>query len=470
MKKLFIFLVAIFVFVSCNKENATPNPEKISNLTIFFVNDQHGQIDNFSKVKYIIDAEKTNTNVVTVCAGDMFSGNPIVDNYPEKGYPMIDVMNKVGFDITIFGNHEFDYGEANLKNRMEQADFDWLCANIDMGNTGIPEPFEYKSMSVGDVKLTFLGLVETNGKPDDIIPATHPWKVQNYTFKRAENVVSNYANVKESENSDLYIALSHLGDKGDSQLATQFPYFDLIIGGHSHSKTNTVVNNIPVFQAGSYLNYLGKIEITVKERKVESYDYTLIDLNTYTEYDTELKTIIDEYNDLPYFAEVIGYSSINHDKSQVGCFVSDALRIKMNADVTFQNTGGVRSNLNEGDITKREIFEIFPFNNGTIVYDMSVSEIKAFLIGSSSGFYFSGIQIEQIGSEIQISDINGTLHGDNTILSVGVVDYIPAVYDSYFPTSGNVQSLTGAETVVSYLESIDNPVNYENCNRYFRYQ
>ncbi|GAI48906.1 unnamed protein product, partial [marine sediment metagenome] len=61
---------------------------------------------------------------------------------------MIDVMNKAGFDISVLGNHEFDYGEVNLKNRVEQADFDWVCANIDMGSTGIPEPFDYKTISI----------------------------------------------------------------------------------------------------------------------------------------------------------------------------------------------------------------------------------------------------------------------------------------------------------------------------------
>ena len=102
----------MFSYVSCSKDNGK-NKDKsdetiTKNLTIFFVNDQHGQLDNFSKIKYIIDKEKQETNVIVACSGDMFSGNPVVDNYPEKGYPMIDVMNKVGFDITVFGNHEFD--------------------------------------------------------------------------------------------------------------------------------------------------------------------------------------------------------------------------------------------------------------------------------------------------------------------------------------------------------------------------
>ncbi len=474
--RLIILLLIILSVSGCKKDpGKTINEDPTKNLTIFFVNDQHGQIDNFAKIKHIVDAERLKTNVIVACSGDMFSGNPVVDNYPEKGYPMIDIMNKVGFDITALGNHEFDYGEVNLKSIMEQADFYWVCANVNMGSTGVPEPFEYKTVTVDNLKVTFLGLIETDGKQDAIIPSAHPWKVQNFTFNRPEYVIYKYSNVKEQENSDLFIALSHLGYSkssglGDYQLAGQFPYFDLIIGGHSHSQTNTTVNNIPIFQAGGNLNYLGEIDITVKAKKIETIKWNLIDLNNYPEYDAVLKADIDHYNGISDLNEVIGYSQIDHDQSKVGCFMVDAMRLKMNVDVSFQNPGGVRSGLNKGDITKKEIYEISPFNNGTIIYNMTVTEIKNFLMGSRAGFYYSGIKIQQNGSNIQISDLSDHVIPDNTILSVGVIDYIPAVYDTYFPSSGNIQSLSDAETIISYLIEINSQVNYSNCNNYFKYQ
>ena len=127
MKKAFIFLLAVFIIVSCSKDPDNGiNPEK--NLTIFFVNDQHGQLENFSKIKHIVDQEKQEGNVIVACSGDIFSGNPVVDNFEAKGFPIIDAMNQVSFDISVLGNHEFDYGEQVLKDRMEQANFDWVCA------------------------------------------------------------------------------------------------------------------------------------------------------------------------------------------------------------------------------------------------------------------------------------------------------------------------------------------------------
>ena len=478
MKKSFISLLTVVLLITgCSKKdenNIVLSKEK--NLTIFFINDQHGQLDNFSKIKHIIDLEKSKKNVITVCSGDMFSGNPVVDNHPKKGFPMIDIMNRVGFDVSVIGNHEFDYGESILTDRMNQASFDWVCANVDMKNSNIPAPSKYKTISTEDLKVTFLGLVETNGSDTKTIPSTHPWRVKNLTFQRPENVIGQYADIKSQESSDLYIALTHIGfnggnnSLGDTQIAEQYPYFDLIIGGHSHQKINTTINNIPIFQSGANLNGLGKIELTIKDKTVQAVNYELIDLNAYSEYDSDLKVIIDDYNDLPYLNEVIGYSHLHHNKPQVGCFYTDALKGAMNVDVTFQNTGGVRSILNKGDITNREIFEISPFNNSTVIFEMQVSEIKNFLIGSRSGFYFSGIKIEQIGNSILIKDLNNNIITDDTILSIGTNDYIPAVYENYFPSNGKVQLLTAAETVISYLKNNNNQVNYPNCNHYFRYQ
>lgn len=473
---LLITYLVLLSLVSCtkDKDNIVPKPPTTKEVTIFIVNDVHAHIDNYSKVKYIIDKEREKTNVIVTSAGDNFSGNPIVDNYPEKGFPIIDIMNKVGFNLSAIGNHEFDYGESNLKNMMEKSKFKWICANVDMSNSIIPQSPAYTTISVGDLKVTFLGLIETDGKEDAIIPSTHPWRVKNLIFEHPEDVVSKYSNIKKQEGSDLYIALTHIGLSkgggrlGDFQLAEQFPYFDIIIGGHSHSKADEVVNGIPIFQAGSYLKNLGKISLKVKDKKIESIEYELIDLSSRTDYDSDLKDLIDGYNDSPYFSKKVGFSHLDHNKYQVGCFTSEALRADLNVDLTFQNTGGIRANLDYGDIIRKEIFSILPFNNPMMVYEMSVSEIKTFLIGSGSGFYYAGVKFEKIGDDIQVKDLDGNIIADETVLSVGVNDYVAAVFDSYF-NNGIVKQQTDADTVISYLENINDQVNFPNSDNYFRY-
>ncbi|MBE7648424.1 bifunctional metallophosphatase/5'-nucleotidase [Tenacibaculum finnmarkense] len=477
-----ILLVSTLLSCSSNgiknnelSENNDLNEGVEKKVTIFFVNDQHAHLDNFAKIKYLIDKEKETKNVIVACSGDMFSGSPVVDNYKDdQGFPMIDVMNKVGFDVSVLGNHEFDYGEATLKKRIEQANFNWVCANVDMLNSGVPQPNEFYTVSKNDIKITFLGLVETNGKKNGTIPSTHPWKVKKMKFERPETVVNKYKDVKKSEDSDLFIALTHLGhtssrNLGDVQLANKFPYFDLIIGGHSHQEINTKENGIPIYQSGSYLKNLGKIELSVKNKSIISSKYTLINLEEVLEYDQELKSVIDTYNNVPELEEVIGNSLINHQRNQVGCLYADALKATMNVTVSFQNTGGIRSSLNQGAITKRDIYTIEPFNNGTVKYEMTIGQIKNFLIESKSGFYYSGIQIKKIGRVIEIRDELGNLLDYNTVVSVGLNDYIPAVYDNLFPEYGDVQNLSAASSIISYIKNTNPQVNYPNCGNYFRY-
>ncbi len=469
---LTIFLFSFFV-LACSKDENTSSPIPQNNtkeLTIFHINDQHGKLDNFSKIKYIIDQEKELTNVMVVCGGDIFSGNPVVDNHNEKGFPMIDLMNKVGFDISTIGNHEFDYGEVILKDRFQQSNFEWICANVNMNTTGIPEPNEYKTITKNNVKVTFLGLVETNGKENAIIPSTHPWRVQNLTFQKYTSVINNYAQIKETEDSDLYIALTHLGENTDVSIANNYSYFDAIIGGHSHSKTNTSVNNIPIFQAGSNLNYLGKIKLKIKNKNIESLSYDLINLTTYSNYDSSLKSIIDTYNEDANLDEVIGYANAYHSTSQVGYFYTDALRNEMNVDLTFQNSGGIRASLNEGNILKSEIYSIDPFNNGSVTYTMTVAEIKNFLKNSGSGFYYSGGTIEQQGADIVIKNDTQEILSDNFNLKIGLNDYIPAVYDSYFTQTPTFLPYTTAEAIINYLDNNSSPINFTNYNNYFKFE
>lgn len=461
------FLQVIILFFGCSTNN--PQQEASQNLTIFFVNDVHGQLDNFAKVKHIVDQERQETNVILACSGDVFSGNPVVDNYTEKGFPMIDVMNQTGFDVATIGNHEFDYGIEILKERIEQSDFEWICANLDSGNSVLPQPPAYTTITSGDLKVTFLGLVETNGKRNAFIPSTHPWKVRDLEFSWAQNVVPDFINTKNDEEADLFVALSHLGAMDDFELARNNYFFDLIIGGHSHSYIDTTINNVPVFQVGSYLNHLGKITMSVKNQSLENVDFSWIDLDEYPERDAELQAAIDAYMNWPELNEVIGFSAFDHSGYQVGCFYTDALRLQLNVDFSFQNSGGVRSGLKQGDITKRNIYEIDPFNNGMMIYEMTVAEVKEFLKGSGSGFYYSGGYISKNGTEVIIRDMNDNLIPDYYVLEIGINDYIPAVHEVYFPKNGEVQSFTTAETIINYLENNNDEVNYPQCYHYFRY-
>jgi len=195
----------------------------------------------------------------------------------------------------------------------------------------------------------------------------------------------------------------------------------------------------------------------------------LINLDNYNEYDQDLKEVIDTYNSNANLDEVIGYSEAFHSKAGVGSFYTDILRQEMKVDLSFQNPGGIRNTLDEGDILKHEIYSIDPFNNGSVIYTMTVKEIKDFLKGSKSAVHYSGIEIEQENQYINIYKNNQEL-SDETTLTIGVNDYIPAIYDTYFTQNPIELPYTTAEGIINYLNNNSEPINYSQINRYFQYQ
>jgi len=475
---LIISLITILfslLFISCE---SLRKQSKDTDLTIFFINDNHSQIDNFSKINSIIDDAEKNGNVILASSGDIFSGNPIVDYYSEKGYPVIDLMNRIGFDVMTLGNHEFDYGQEVLQDRIDQAEFEIICANMISESPLLEQTPAAVTISAGGLNISFVGVIETNGKPGAVIPSTHPNKLNDLTFTDAKDILDDYSAYKDDENSDLLILLSHLGHyyegavTSDYSVAHDFPFFDAIIGGHSHSIEDTTINGVHIYQAGAYLNYLGKISLKIKDRKIVSEDFELIDLEEYQEKDEELHTLIETYNSNPAFSEVIGINDIHLTRNRtVGCFYTNALRGYLNTDLSFQNPGGIRSDLDVGDISIMEIYRIDPFNNGLLKYEITVHDIKAFLEGTGEGFYYSGAIIEHDPvSGIIIRDQQGNIHSDDQVLSIAINDYIPAVYEEYFPEPVNMYDLTTADAMIQYVRNLAEPLSYDSCSRYFRYE
>ena len=124
MKKYFTILFFILSLSLFSQKDTTI-------ITVLHLNDLHAKINRFPQLKHVVDSlRNVKTEVILVSAGDLFSGNPIVDKYKEKGWPMIDLMNDLQFDLTAIGNHEFDYGQNVLNDRMKQAHFPFICANI----------------------------------------------------------------------------------------------------------------------------------------------------------------------------------------------------------------------------------------------------------------------------------------------------------------------------------------------------
>lgn len=468
-KYLFGTFLFLLILVSCSdnaEENPSPNAEG-EKINIFFVNDMHGQLENFAKIKHIVDQAKAETPSILVSAGDLFSGSPYVDQYAEPGFPMIDIMNKTGFDVSVLGNHEFDYGLEELQERIDESQFGWVCANVDASGTALNQPDAYTTVEVGGIRVTFLGLVETYGREGVVAPAAHPWRMRGLTFQDHKDVVDQYANLKADENADAFIALTHLGTIRDIILANSNSFLDGIIGGHSNDINVNYFNDIPVVMAGANLAYLGKLELTVNNKEVVASNVSMISLSAYQEKDEVLEEAISAYLDNPAFDTVVGVSETEMDElGEVGCFFTTALKERLDVDMAIQNLGGLRNPIDQGEITALEIYQLDPFNNQSVIYELTVSEFKRFLVENNGEMAFSGIDLSFTGANYEFRDETGTLLDDSATIRLGMNDFIPALYDNFFSYEAtDIKDVTTAETLIEYLDIIQNTVNFEGCER-----
>ncbi|MDX1760671.1 MAG: metallophosphoesterase [Christiangramia sp.] len=463
-------LLALLVFLnSCStdetKKATDPVPsDSPESIVIYTINDVHGKINNFAKVKAIIDEEKeTESQVFFVAGGDLFSGNPIVDYHPEKGFPVIDLMNRSGIDVSALGNHEFDYGQDILNTRMEQAEFPFLCANVQNATGSLDAPKGQVNIEKDGFEIAFIGVVETNSPGD--IPSTHPKKVSGLDFYEGLDAVSEYRENEGVKNADLVVALTHYGSWGDEKILQNNDFVDLVIGGHNHAIYNREVNGRHMVQSGSNLEYLTKLSLEVMAGEVVGYNYELISLENETEEDAELAKLIADYNNQPEFFEEIGTSLQDHDRGETGCFYTDALRSVTGADLIFQNYGGIRAGLDYGSITPFDVYTIDPFGNGFDTFTMSIRELKDFLNSEDApSLAYSGLDITRENGQLHFYDSEGNELEDDESLVLGLNDYISNVYPEFFGSPLKTYEKTTAEYLIDYLEQYQSVIDYEGCN------
>jgi 5'-nucleotidase/UDP-sugar diphosphatase len=436
-------------------------------VVIFSINDPHGSIDNFPRLKTLIENERAlNNKVFFVSAGDIFSGNPIVDYHPNKGYPIIDLLNDCDLDISVIGNHEFDYGQDVLNARIEQADFPFICDNVYGASGALNNINGYELITKDNFSIAFVGVVET-GSPG-LHPLTHPKKIEGLSFSEGLESFPKYKNLKTEQNADLFVALTHYGHNKDKQILENYPFVDLVIGGHTDREYGYFHENGYMIMSGSYLNKVSKTTLTVTNKVITDFQFELIDLSdTLLPMDTAMKIKVDNYNNQPEFYQVIGNAETHHDKSEVGCLYTDALRNVTGADFVIQNMGGIRADLDQGDITPYDIYAIDPFGNGLDTFQMTVTQLRNFLNEYPSSFSYSTLLeiYKDQNQNYQFKD-NGELLGDNDIVDFCLNDYISNVYSEYFPTSYYTYELTTADYIIEYIR--DNHlgnINYQDCFR-----
>ncbi|MDR0385349.1 MAG: bifunctional metallophosphatase/5'-nucleotidase [Prevotellaceae bacterium] len=451
-----ILILALF-FAGCGKD---------AEIIILCTNDMHGSIDNFPKLSaYYKKLKAENPNTFLFSCGDLFSGNPLVDQYPEKGYPIVDIMNKTGYCLSSIGNHEFDYGQEVLNKRIEQAEFQFICANIKYGEQAKLNPVEpFRIFNINGVIMSVLGLIEVGSSGR---PSTHPDNVKGLKFVSPVKTAGEYSFLG---GGSIFILLSHTGVEPDVNIAEKYPEIDVILGGHSHTKINNgmIKNGVLITQASSKLEYAGETRISVKKGRIISKTNRLVDLNKLEEEDPEVRKLVDSYKAADAGNKVIGMAKSKiSGKKKLGALMTDALIEMLDLDIAFLNSGGIRiSSIPKGDITLNTVYALDPFGNDVVKIIMSYDEIEKFLLKNQT-IHVAGINcvITSKGKKksVKIMDRDGEALDKSKKYAVGMNSYIYATYKFAHKDAGISMNVNTADILIKYIEA-KQTVDYGNVS------
>ena len=424
MKKLLslLLVLCLVLSLSCTAFAAGAEKPLDGKTVILHSNDVHGAIDLYAAMAALkADYEAQGAEVILADAGDYSQGTVYVS--VNKGADAVTMMNATGYDVVTLGNHEFDYGYAQLAENMKAAKFQVLCADV-LGADGKTIFDANTIIEKGGVKIGFFGLDTPEAQTK-----ANPKLIQGLKFLAGADgkelydcAAAQVADLK-AKGADLVVCLAHLGVDESSEPYTSYDLvknvqgIDFIIDGHSHTVMTAGPNGEAIQSTGTAFANIGVITIdnaTKKivgnelkgiwhKEKVEGKDVTVVDYKTRDEkVAAAAKAIIDPIDKA--YGEKFAVSKVtlngakapdgNRDsETNLGDLITDAMLWKVLADaeitvakenvVAITNGGGIRASIGVGDVTKKDINTVLPFGNTLAVVYVKGSELLEALEAST---------------------------------------------------------------------------------------
>lgn len=429
-------------------------------VVILHTNDTHSQIDpddsdglgGIVRRKAVIDSVRgAEDNVLLVDAGDFVQGTLYFNLY--RGEVEQKLMNELGYDIRILGNHEFDNGIDALADVIADSEAEMIATNYDLSESPLARTFRpYTIKEYGDRRIGFIGI---NLQPRGMITEGNYDGVVYSDAVKSANAAAWW--LKHIEKVDAVVAVTHIGydpsmPPGDKMLAGASEDIDVIIGGHSHdlispdategnvSKVrNALGREVTVTQAGKGGKYVGEVVLDFDDDTLTT-DYSVIRIDSRLDGRRDPK--IDEII-RPYRAGVdslmrvkVGRSAVELPKGSVPLvnFAADFILERGKAmadsvDFAIINKGGLRRSFPKGDITEGMVITMMPFYNYINVIDISGKDLKeAFdVMAADGGNGVSGnvaVRYDKSRGDAYDITVDGRQLEPDRIYRVATIDYL----------------------------------------------
>lgn len=472
------FILAILFSVSCAEQ-----PRQI---TLLYTNDIHAHflpapalrdkppLGGFVALDYYVKQQRGLVpNSLLLDAGDLMTGNLICDmDYKgAEGGILIEMMNMIGYDGRVFGNHDCDKQIGNLRRMNELANFPTICANFKdtLGRDFTQEQYHIYNINgvrVGVIGLTYYPMAGM-ANPTSLMGfnSLDPIETANKLIQQIDSL------------TDIIVLLTHIGIENDRELARNTKGADVIIGGHSHTRLDTaeVINGVLIVQAGSYARYLGRLDLTVADDSVINHEDTLIALTANDlQPNPRLQAIVDSFAveidakfAIPIGTLINDWKAGSGPESNVGSWLAEAIRARTDADIGIVNSGGIRRDIPAGPITLRDIYEMLPFDNYVTSFTCTGADLLKIFGGEveneTGSANHGALQISGAKYTFRVKDgkteiievlIGGKKLNQSKSYKVTTIDYVILNKDKYLHFEP--QNILGTETLMSdmIIESI----------------
>ena len=412
---------------------------------IIHTNDTHGYYDEsygtstvsvlgFTAVAALKDDyESRGATVFLVDAGDAFQGTAAT--LITHGSSSVDVLNAMGYDLMVPGNHEFDYGKDRYLGYAAQLNFPTLCANIIVEETGDYLCDPYKVVERDGYTIGFFGLATPDTVTSVIAGATDGLEFTDPVVA-AENMVKTLS----SMDVDAVVCVGHIGvDRSSSitsdSICASVEGIDVFIDGHSHTvmtggkvadgSVTLLESDTLIASTGCYNQHIGVVHMTA-EGGPEAYleDIAGIDPNVTAVIDRVNESINEQRNAVVGHTEVElsgGYLENRVHETVLGDFLADTMLLATGADVAVINGGAVRNTISVGEIIAGDVYSAYAFESQVLTKEVTGEQLRLLLevwlsgLPSASGGFaqVSGMTVmydssATAGHRVESVMVNGT--------------------------------------------------------------
>lgn len=452
-------LLSLLVFVAL-----TLSAQERRELHILSINDPHAAMEQFPRLGFVADSLRTlYPDLLILSAGDNRSGDPINDMFEIPAYPVVALMNQIGFHATVIGNHEYDSNQDGLARLINLSAFSTLCANME------PDPkwkMHVKPYQVFDCGGIFVGVIGITALGSMGIPESHPARLTDIKFMDPLETIQKYQFLREK--CDVILLLSHLGFETDVKFSAELPWVDIIIGGHSHTQLDggEMHNGILITQNGKSIPYATHSTLVLQGGKIVEKKAERIAVKGMPGENKTVAELVRYFSENPVFKRVLAVAETPFEnREELGCMVCDAYLAETGADISYQNAGGVRiENHPAGDMTMGDVMKMDPFQNDLVELHVTGKELAEMLISCYDNDkqrfpYVSGITcdivIDPATQKIKKLTLNGKdgkkLNLKKTYHVVGN-SYSVAVSPTNRADQGRSMGITTPDVIKNYLE------------------